>query len=414
MRCVSSDDAALQRFARALGMMVKMPFPIASSPGASVSPVTVFAALGPNPAPLVELVWALHQYRHLVVTDLFLVLDKRGQDYLHKEVLGPGRAFEELSALVGNPIALEKIREHVVVATGEAANDDDPAFAESYNAAIWKAARDATAQAGHGAVVFGLTAGRRRTMTAMSTMAFQLLARPQDICVDVRVTDKRAEGGSGFFFPQQRRQDLTSKAGEVFAAHDVGVNLVDVQLPRLRGLLADDSLETYAFALAAGQAAVNAVAIPQLSIDLAKGEAQVDGITLPLSHSELIWYAALAHARRAGDGWVATSDLSPLKIVTAACGAWSDAVKSNPLKKLLGDNTLYTKKDAEAELLADLAKLKADTRKRMKAWSTKHRPSCAPLLVPEDKRWKVDGALAFHQRLVLDKGHIEIVGLPAA
>ena len=377
--------------------------------------VTVFAALGPNPASLAELVWALHRKRDLVVTDMFLLVDQRGHDYLHTEVLGVGRAFDELRALLGAPLAPEKIHERVVVAhDGAIADDEDPAFADLYSAAIWQAARDATLHAGHGVVVFGLTAGRRRTMTAMSTMAFQLLARPQDICLDVRVTDKRAEGGSGFFFPEQRQQALASKSGEVFEARDVGVHLVDVQLPRLRGLLSDEALATYASALAAGQAAVDAVAIPLVSIDLVKGDASVDGMVLPLSHSELIWYAALARARRAGDGWIAASDLSDVRIVVAACGAWTEAVKSKPLKKLLGDDTLYKKHDDNAELLADLAMLKADTRKRMKAWCTKHRPSCTALLVPEDKRWKVDGTLAFHQRVVLDKGHIEIVGLPAA
>lgn len=397
-------------------MMGPMPTtPHATEPVAPYRPVTVFAALGPNPAALAELIWALHRQRGLVACDLFLVVDGRGHDYLQKELAAPGLILDELRQLLGLALGADRIHERVATAPMRAALDDeDPAHADLYNAAIWDVAHKATMQAGSQPVVFGLTAGRRRTMTAMSTMAFQLLARSQDFCLDVRVNDKRAEGGTGFFFPEQQQQELHSRAGEPFLASSVSVHLVDVQVPRLRGLLPEGTLASYATALAAGQAAVDAVAIPQLSIDLGKGEARVDGIVLPLSHSELIWYAALALARRAGDGWVAASDLSGVKVVVAACGAWTEAVKSNPLKKLLGDDTLYKKYDDNAELLADLAKLKADTRKRMKAWCTKHRPSCTALLVPEDKRWKVDGTLAFHQRVVVDKGHIEIVGLPAA
>jgi len=370
-------------------------------------PVTVFAALGPNPAPLAELIWGLQRQRAMVATDLFVVVDQRGHDYLQLELLGPGKVLSMLAAILPLPLGDPQLHLHVVPTT---AADDDPAFADAYNAVIWQAARDATVHAGDGRVVFGLTAGRRRTMTAMSTMAFQLLARAQDLCLDVRVRDKRAEGGAGFYFPEQPDQIVVSRDGDRFAASDVGVLLIDVQLPRLRGLLTDAALASYASALAAGQVAVDAVAIPRLRIDLRVGTAHVDGALVPLSSSELVWYAALALARTNGEGWIASSDLTHIKAVLAASGAWIDAGKSNPIRWLAGDISAYKSGDVAAdELLGDLKKLRTDTRQRLTTWCTSHRPSALELLRPVMKAWQVDGGRTGHQRIALDSTHIELM-----
>ena len=391
--------------------------------------VTVFAALGPNPAPLTELIWALHRQRSLLVTDLFLVMDKHCNDRLHWELLDDGGGLHELWLLLGFVPSATTIRERIVQAPSDTALDDeDPAHADLYNAAIWDAARDATAHAGSGVVVFGLTAGRRRTMTAMSSMAFQLLSRPQDLCLDVRVSEKRAEGGSGFYFPEQRRQAIAPNVGAVFHARDVEVRLVNVVLPRLRELVPGDMLATYASALAASQAAVDAAALPRLIVDLAKGEVKVDVVVLELSPSEFIWYAALALARRDGEGWIAAADLVALRSIADACSAkgWTDKVESDPIRALLGidlKTKTVTKKGKQSkkdqqpyandlDLAHELPKLKSDTLKRVKNWCAKNRASCAKLLTPQVKRSHVDGSLTFHQRLELPSDRIEIVGLP--
>ncbi len=251
------------------------------------NPITVFAALGPNPAPLAELIWGLHR-RGQVAGDLFLVVDPRGHDYLHRELLGSHLVLDELRQLLNIDLGPEKIHERVVEGpAGTVLDDEDPTHAELYNAATWEVAREATAHAGARPVVFGLAAGRRRTMTAMSTMAFQLLAREHDTCVDVRVDDKRAEGGSGFYFPDQQQQTLVSKAGVPFVAREVGVHLVDVHLPRLRSLLPDEAFATYSSALTAGQKAVDAAVPPKLVVDLPHEVVLIDGLPLKLSAAEL-------------------------------------------------------------------------------------------------------------------------------
>jgi len=249
----------------------------------------------------------------------------------------------------------------------------------------------------------------------MSTMAYQLLARAQDLCVDVRVTDKRAEGGSGFYFPEQQRQDVGSRKGEPFNVRDVDVQLVNVLLPRLRDLVTADKLVSYAQALGATQAAVDASALPRLVVDLVGGEARVDGVALPLSASELIWYAALALARRDGEGWIRANSLEALRIVADACASldWTESVQSEPIRALLSmaiKNATKYEDDDEA-LAADLTKLKADTKRRLKTWCTKHRAASLPVLEPKGRRQHEGGSVTFYQRLALPPDRIEIIGL---
>jgi CRISPR-associated protein (TIGR02584 family) len=380
----------------------------------------VFAALGPNPAPLTELLWALAHERRQGVRALFLVVDHAGLDYLQHEVLAPGAALDELQDVLGR-VAVGAglhdlhIETRLVQGQGGAPLDDeDPAHADRYNAAVWEQARAATVAAGDGTVVFALTAGRRRTMTAMSTMAFQLLARAQDVCVDVRVSDPRAEGGSGFFFPTQRAQALTSRAGVPFLANHVRVQLVDVVLPRLRGLLGDHELASYSGALAAGQAAVDAASPPQLVVDLVAGEVRVDGTRVPFSTSEFAWFAALALARRRGDGRIETHDFTTLRqIMTRPDKCTWVSLVSDPLSAVLASAKGGLVDDTDLAL--DLAKLKANTRKRMQTWCRAHRPAWEPLLVPLiTKRHHPDTGLTYFQQLPLAGGHVTFVGLSGA
>jgi CRISPR-associated protein (TIGR02584 family) len=371
---------------------------------------TVFAALGPNPAPLAELVWKLGQ-EGTDVRDAFIVVDARGADYLRRELLDGG-VLDELRAHGCNVTVHERL---VEAPAGVVLDDDNLEHADVYNAAIWDGARAAIEHAGDGAVVFGLCAGRRRTMTAMSTMAFQLLARPQDRCLDVRVSDRRAEGGGDFYFPTQRAQALVSRQGEAFVARDVGVKLIDVKLPRLRGLLTNDALSSYASALTAGQDAVDDAGIPLLTVDLLNGQVLVDDEPVALSLAMVVWVAALALARRedSNDGWIATTSMTHLTRVAAACVGrmWTEPLQSKPILFLLGNSKEY-KNVKDLFFQSDIVKLKADTRKKMTAWCAVHRPKAAALLVPEAKRWKTPGErTSSYQRVALPPERVRIVGL---
>ncbi len=373
-------------------------------------PVTVFAALGPNPAPLTELIWALHR-EGAHVTDAFVVLDDAGHFYLHGELLdgaaprraGTHGALHALRAQLGVAAVLH---ETVVEPEGGGRLDvDDPAHAELYHRRVWDAAQAAVAHAGAGQVVFALCGGRLRTTTALTTMAIQLLARPQDRAVDVRVSDARAEGATGFYFPTQDDQALRSRRGEPFVAGEVDVRLTPVRVPRLRELLPASSLVSYEAALEATQAAVDAAALPRLVVDLEVGEARVDGVSLGLSRSALIWYAALAVARReAEDGWLAVAHLETVARVMRACASrsWSEEVQDSALRDLL--RPTWDRDD----LVASLAKLRSATGSDVRAWCATHRPRAEPLVAPELSR----RGRTFVQRLPLPPDRVEIRGGP--
>ena len=294
---------------------------------------------------------------------------------------------------------------------GVVLDDDNPDHADRYNDAIWNVARAALEHAADDDVVFGLCAGRRRTMTAMTSMAFQLLARLQDRCLDVRIDDRRAEGGSGFYFPEQPRQDLVSRDGEGFVAADVGIVVVDVQLPKLRGLLTTVALGSYDEALRVGQARVDEFALPQLTIDLATATLTIDGQCAKISASHVMWIAALALARLDdvdGEGQVPSSSVQQLQRVLAGTSWKNKSVQMKVLKYLLGeDQTLYPRVD-DAEFLIDLGVLRAKAAAALRTWCTAHRPAVAQWLVPLNHKQ----AMVTSQQLPSPPDRIRLLGLP--
>ena len=374
----------------------------------------LFAPLGPNPAPFSELVWALQRQRGLFVEDAVVVVDREAASFLESELLAEGAALDQLRGVLGDRVvSRERLRVQCVVDHAGELFDDDlaPDAAAAYARHVWEAARAAIALAGDRPVVFALAAGRRRTMTALATVSAELLARPGDLCLDVRVSDPRVEGGTGFFFPEQLAQMILTSRGLVRAA-EVEVRLVDVALPRLASLLQKEDLTTYASALEAGQRAIDRGPMPRLTVDLVTGTARCDAELLPVSESELVWLAALALARRQDPlpdgGWLAARDVDALRGVLAGCASrgWTECVRSRPLRALLADPRASK---AATDAVADLAKLRADTRKRMSVWCKKFRPLATGLLVPQTRRRWDDGSLLAEQRLALPRDRITIL-----
>jgi len=179
----------------------------------------ILVPLGPNPASFTELVWALHQDGRRVDQAQVLLESEEAQHFWRREVVDD--ALPQLQAHTG---PLDIGWEVLPAPSG---------FAER----LWDHLR--ALQRDHEEVVVALSAGRWRGSTAHTAAVFQLLARPQDALVDVRV-DRVAEGGSGFFFPQQRKQELVgvaAMAGRGFLARDVQIHLEPQRTPRLRVLL---------------------------------------------------------------------------------------------------------------------------------------------------------------------------------
>ena len=378
----------------------------------TLQPATVFAALGPNPAPLAELLWALHRQRGLRPTALFLVVDSRGHHFLQRELLGPGAVLHELALLLDLTLPPDAIHLRVVTGPGGAVlDDDDPGHADLYNAAIWDMARAATLQAGDDVVVFALTAGRRRTMTAMSTMAFQLLARAWDLCLDVRVSDKRAEGGVGFYFPEQQQRDIVAKNRDLADARDVAVVLAEVLLPRLSGLLSTTNLSSYAAALQASQSAIDDAAMPTVVVDLVAGKLRVNGVDVGLTGAQLIWYATLAEARQRGDGWLMVTNVEALQAMAVRCeprSSWVTAVKHQTIDAFVGGET---PDHSKRRLANNLSKLRTDTANRIESWCRANHPKWSRFLVPEKDSRLVNGDRRHRQRISIDGRSIVISGL---
>jgi len=230
---------------------------------------------------------------------------------------------------------------------------------------------------------------------------FQLLARDQDRCLDVRLSDRRAEGGTGFFFPQQRCRWLHLEDGSVLDATQISVLLVEVELPRLRGLLPPSARSDWQGALDATQNTLQKLHRPVVVVDLCRGAATVNGLPLPLSHSQLIWFAVLAVARMKGEGWVASSDAHPITTLLGRVQntPWFYRVRNRALRQLMA-----VSQAAEEDLLRVL---RSQTRSRvLRAVSE---ISNGILVVPEHRAMWVEGGKQTAQRLPLEAERVTVV-----
>jgi CRISPR-associated protein (TIGR02584 family) len=345
-----------------------------------LEPVVLFTTLGPNPAPLAELLWALARHQQRLVVEAHVVVAQRGARYLEGELLVSGGPLDQLVALLGEGLAHGPTL-HVHLARlpdgSPLADDEDPAHADAYQAAVWNAAVAAREAAGERPVIFALAAGRRRTMVAMLTMAYQMLAMPQDVCLDVRVDDPRAEGGSGFFFPEQTPSLVVGPRGAL-DAREVEVRLVPVSLPRLRGLLRDGDRTTAQKALAVAQQAVDRAGYPVLRVDLQAGTCSVNGRTMKLGASQFLWYATLAIERKKGEGWTPADNPTLRALLRAKpTPSWMKI-------ELLPEQFRMARRGEKANLGNNpaLRTLRVKTHDAVQAFATAHFPTHGHLLVP--------------------------------
>ena len=350
------------------------------------SSIAVVAPLGSNPAPLTELIWALvHDQGHRV-TAITAVVEPAGHAWLCSELLMPGGPWDALADALGDrcpPCEALDIR---------VASPTQP-----YDATVWTAARDALEATGDRPIVFALAAGRTRTMTAAATVIFQLLARPEDRLVDVRVSDRRVEGGTGFFFPTQSSPVHTPRA--VIDPATVTIDLVDVTVPRLRGFLADTAIDTWQDAVLAGQAMLDQTAPPRLHVDLNTGTITANEERLPLSHARTAWYATLAAERLTPtrpDGWIDALDDAPLARILSAAGPWAEATRCSWMDELCRRGSHTNPQSA--------TKLRSTTSSQL-ARLAAVRPTLR-LLVPEKRR--LDHAWSW--RLPLPPQYIRFAG----
>lgn len=374
--------------------------------------VLIVAELGPNPAPLAELIWALFRQRAMRVRAVFLLVNPRTHAWFRREFLSRGGALDQLRQVLGAELLPDDCIHTEAVEDGGTLLRDDEHHTARWNEARWRLYRRAIEAAGECPVIFGLIGGSHRTRAATTAVMFQLLARPQDRCLDVRVDNDAVKGGTGFYFPEQPDRPLgvmlqargSRPRHVVIEPASVTVRLVPLELPRLRGLLPPQARDSWGEALSATQVALRQAERPRLHIDLLAETATVNGThLLPLSLSQLCWLAALAWARQqGGEGWVDAADHTPLRHVLERVQPGIPWVARRHNKALRGLRSDPTHDPDEASMRT----LRAQTRTALRRGveSLPH----GRLLVPELRsRWQ-DGAKQTAQRLPLEGERIRI------
>jgi CRISPR-associated protein (TIGR02584 family) len=367
----------------------------------------LLAELGANPAALVEALWTLVRLRGMRVRGVFVLTSTRGAGYLEAEVLRPGAVYDDLRRCLGDAIPARDAL-HVVVAPSP--DEFSPDASTAWNEARWRnaltalrAAREADAVA-----VFALAGGRQRTSAALSTVMFQLLARPRDLLVDVRVGDRRVEGArAGFYFPEQSAQSLTVENGPLLA-RDVAVHLVEVKVPRLRRLLAGRQLDTWADALAAGQVSLDDLPRVKLQLHVSRGTVHLNDRPVKFPQAEFVWFAAVVLARlRSEEGWLRSDDAVTTRAVLvrmreAQGASWSPSAE--------GWKNILEKGALDPDEHPNLSKVRSSAAKRFaKALAALRLPATVQrgAALQQDTRY-VDGAKATFWRLPLDPDDITL------
>lgn len=282
----------------------------------------VIAAPGGNPAPLVALTWALLRQHGLRARALHLVLYQRAQHWLRTELIEGDHPLEQLRAVTDDP-ELAELHHHLARLPDQSpvGDDADPASALAFVETLWAVFREAQG-AGDDPVVIALVGGTRRTLSVDSVVAFQLLARPQDLLVDVRIDPKAAnDARARFYFPEQRTPDRVSLGdGLLVDPATIGVALVVVSVPRLRQLLPLEALGSFASALEAGEQAIHRGPVPEVEFDLPAKLLRVGAAVVKLSRDQAVWFAVLGVARFTRDqGWLDVNDVELIGRVSEVC-----------------------------------------------------------------------------------------------
>ena len=293
-------------------------------PGAHLRSVALLAAPGGNPAHLASLVWGLAQRGELVV-HLELVLYASAANYLEAEFEQAGGPLDQLRGQLGGLARIERtlVRDaHGRALEEDAELEDQLAFART----VWARAR--ALGEGELPVIYGLVGGRRRTLTVDLATTFQLLARPEDRLVDLRLHPKYADDPrTGFAFPGQEseaRVPAALGAEELLSAAEVRVELVDVLVPRLGHALLEGDREDFTKAVAAGEQAARLGGVPDLEIDVLNRRVRFGSVEVRLSRDQMVWFVALSRARQqTTEGWLDARQVSAwLPAVQHCLAAW--------------------------------------------------------------------------------------------
>ncbi|MEN9796844.1 MAG: hypothetical protein RL653_540 [Pseudomonadota bacterium] len=361
------------------------------------SSVRVWAVVGRNPAPLVQLLWGLAGVRGEKVVEVRCVLlGERSAAHFDQELLGPGAAYAQLRACLGERLPLELGREVVEDGVGEAG---------------WRWARALTSRPQP--VRFAVFPGRHRRAALEAATAFNFLGRQRDEFLEVSLGVRGGDGVKGFYFPGQPGGAVGFPDGSVRAPSSVEVQLEPLPLPRLRRLLPDLVEATWESVSVLGQRRLDGLGAPELVVDLESGTARVGHVPVVLAPLPLAWLAALARARVQGgeDGWLYSDSSAALAEVLAVCARqpWVADSTTKVLRRLVDEGAAAV--DGEPSARAYLARVRQVVKQKLGAVARKHFPLHVQQLVPEVGQGHSHGGPDHRQRLPLSPECIHVVGV---
>lgn len=364
-----------------------------------MSTVHLVAEIGAFPAPLVRMIWALATQRGVRVARASVLTHSTGASFVNCELW---------SVIHGLPAVLGDLAPGPIdIAVCPLPPEVDAETSEAWNTARWAHYCDAVEAAGDTRLIFALVGGRQRASSAMAATMYSLLARDGDVLLDVRLDHPTVESHTVqpiFYHPDQGGDvgDEYQSALRI-PASSIAIHLIELPHPRIAALFGLRERPDFVRAVRMATARVEAASRPMLSIHLGLRRASWGGIDLRLSLDHLVILAALAEARREGDGWTGTNVARLCSILQRTDAAGS--LRNSGLKTLARDPA-WESDDKGAWLSGTRSRLA----RHLRDWFSANDIGGRELLVLE-RRIAGDGAGRWHeQRLVLAGDLITFVG----
>ncbi len=210
--------------------------------------VALIAVLGTSPAILTETIWGLYvdeKKRHLLPDIAIIYTTSTGQikaeEMLRNKTNGLS-IWEELEEAVG-----KQIRWDIRVFTdrrGDKLNDivtseDQDEVADQLLKGI-REVKNPQQEVYH---IVASVAGGRKSMSALMLGAMCLGGFPNDILTHVLVDEQSLDCCNDFFFPNQKKQELITRSGNIIHACDIKVDLAEIPFVALGSLLKNVDFE---------------------------------------------------------------------------------------------------------------------------------------------------------------------------
>lgn len=346
---------------------------------------TVLVALaGMSPAVVTETIWALSKEKPDWVPDEVRVYTTtKGEEAFRNGVLhakGKGKSiWAQLTEKVGKPAMRLNIETFTDYQSKELADISTSEQQMMLADCLLSAIRNLKNEQGDPCRIVASIAGGRKSMSALMYAAMTYGADEEDIITHV-LADKYASDCRRFFFPEQRKQKLTTDHGkEPFSAMNVSLELAEIPFAPLRCLVGSAVADARgSFATLVGRARQRLagldVAQTQIRISRTNCVATINGKSFNLAPEEYILLAMLVHFRKTLSGpgvrmprergkkvledLIRKQMLSPQSLPCtkkAFSGAWSNIgeVMPNAISKVKGSLEQTLKEQGFAHVAAD-------------------------------------------------------------